>query len=522
MAVYIDIITGFLASGKTSFINELIKKNCMMEYSRSVLVMCEEGIEEYDENLLQEHRIDLFLVNERTEIEEDFFRNIYNEYSPDNIVIEFNGTWDISLLLNQKLPFGYRFRNVIFIGEGESFHSYLGNMASFIQPQIKNSDIVLLNRQQKLNKQQMRVIRQDIRKINRRTEVQFYNEAVMGDIISRYFPPHEKYFRISSGTKLGVLLMLSAILISDRMLLRSYTLLQSISTVFLGILIEALPFVLIGAIISSLIQLFMPSERIRKGLSDRKITSFFLASIAGFFMPVCDCGIVPIVSGLLKKDAPLSQTMTFWLASSAVNPIVLASVYYAFPERPYLVIVRAATGVAIAVITGLILQISRVETKRMITDLRQSRTIGEDMPELNFDGSRGKIEAVMKGARYEFFRVMKYLIFGAFISSLIQTLIPQTTKTFFGSSLIMQQIVMIAAAIFMSTCSTSNAFIGRSFLRNFQMMPIMSYIVLGPMLDIKNMMMLSEIIKKKYLVLLGTVISLMGYILFIILSRYLI
>lgn len=522
MAVYVDTITGFLESGKTSFIKELIDKNCMMEYNRTVLVVCEEGVEEYNENLLSEYRIDLLVLNKQVEIDEAFFRKIDKEYSPDHMIIEFNGTWDISLLLNQKLPFGYRFRNVVFIGEAGSFHGYLGNMTTVLQPQLKNSDIALLNRQEMFDRQQLRIIRQDVRKINKRTEVLFYGEAVMGDIISRYFPPHEKYFRISSGTKLGILLMVSAILISDRMLLRSLKLLQSVSTVFLGILIEALPFVLIGAIISSLIQLFLPSERIMKRFSDRKMTSFFLATIAGVFMPVCDCGIVPIVSGLLKKEAPLPQTMTFWLASSAVNPIVLISIYYAFPDRTYLVIVRAAAGMLIAVITGLILQMCRIDTKRVITDFRQSRNIGEDILELSFDGTRGKIEAILKGARYEFFRVMKYLIFGAFLSSLLQILVPQTVKAFLSNSLILQQVVMIVAAVFMSTCSTSNAFIGRSFLRNFQMMPIMSYIVLGPMLDIKNMMMLSEIIKKRYLLLLGTLISLMGYILFLILSRYMI
>lgn len=521
MAIYFDIITGFLESGKTTLIKEMIEKNCFMEYKKTVLILCEEGFTEYEEDLLSKHGIDMITVNEQSELNELFFQNLKNEYSPDHIIMEFNGTWDISPILNLKLPFTYQIRNVIFTSEAGKFNNYLGNMVFILQPHILNSDIVLFNRHEEASKKQKKTLRQDIKKINNRSGVIFYSEASVGDMIARYFPPHEKYYRISEGTKIGILFLVVFTFMSNRMLFKAYEFIQSISTIFLSILIEALPFVLLGAIISSVIQLFVPSEWIRKRFSDKKFSSFFIASIAGFFMPICDCGTVPIVSGLLKKETPLPQTITFWLASSAVNPIVLISVYYAFPGQPYLVLIRVITGVLVAILTGLIIKISHLETKHVIKKFSISQNIGSDILELKYNRTLGKLEAVIKGARLEFFRVIKYLILGAFVSSFLQTVIPQTMKGFLSSSLVLQLIFMVIAAIFMSTCSTSNAFIGRSFLRSFRLMPIMSYIVLGPMLDFKNMLMLSEIMKKRYLILLAVTVSLIGSILFFILSLYL-
>lgn len=521
MAVYIDVIAGFIESGKTTFIKEIVKKNCLMEYLKTVLVLCEEGLTEYEEEFLSDHGIELVTLSENSELYESFFHNIEKEYSPDHIIMEFNGTWDMASLLNLKRPITYRFRNVIFIGEGKTFHNYLGNMASVLQPHILNSDIVLLNRNEGMDKNQKNKLKQEINHINNNTELIFYSEAAIGDIISRYFAAHEKYRKISIETKFGVLLFISAIFMSNRMLLNWYHLIQSFSTIFLSILIEAIPFVLLGAVISSAIQLFLPSGWILNRFSEKKYSSFLFASIAGLFVPICDCGTVPIVSGLLKKGTPFPQTMTFWLASSAVNPIVLIAVYYAFPDQPYLILIRAITGILIAVLTGMVLSISHIDTKNVIKEISRTQNIGSDLLELNHEGMSGKLKAVMKGARFEFFRVIKYLIIGAMVSSVIQTAVPQAMRGFLSNNVILQLIVMIAAAVFMSTCSTSNAFIGRSFLRSIGVMPVMLYIVLGPMLDFKNMLMLSEVIKKRYLLLLAVMVSLIGYILFFILAQYL-
>ncbi|MGB8454473.1 MAG: permease [Anaerocolumna sp.] len=521
MATYIDVITGFLESGKTSFIKEVIEKNCLMEYQKTVLLVCEEGFTEYEKEMLSNHRIEMITVNDNSELNSLLFQRVKKEYSPDHIIIEFNGTWDITSLFSLKIPINYSFRNVIFISDAKKFNNFLENMASILQPHIINSDIVIFNNQEGLSKKLKQKLQKDVKNINRKTEIIYSGESTEKVMIGRYFAPHEKYIKISKGAVIFTILLVCTAILPNSMLLKLYQIVQSMVTIFLSILIEAIPFILIGAIISSIIQIFIPSGWIMKKLSGKNISSFIIASIAGVFMPICDCGTVPIVTGLLKKDTPLPQTITFWLASSAVNPLVLITVFYAFPDRPYLVLIRMLTGILIAIATGLIFRISKTETKDAINKINRVQKIGSDILDLKYEGKIGKLEAVIKGARFEFFRVIKYLIIGAFVSSFLQTVLSQTMKGLLSTNLSLQFLILIIAAIFMSTCSTSNAFIGRSFLRNFSIMPVMSFIVLGPMLDFKNMLMLSEILKKKYLVLLALIVSLLGYILFYMIALFL-
>lgn len=521
MAVYIDVITGFLESGKTTFIKDIIEKNCLMEYQKSVLIVCEEGYTEYQEDMLTKHRVDIISVEEESELNENFFENIKKQYMPEHIIMEFNGTWNISELLMLKLPFSYQIRNVIFISDADKFSFYLGNMSFIMQPHILNSDIVVFNRYESLKIKQKNDLKQTIRNINKRTEVMFMDQRQEGFLISRYFAPYEKYIKINNSTKVFILILVCLLILPNFTLYRLYRMVQSMSTIFLSILIEAVPFVLLGAFISSAIQIFIPSEWLMKHFSGKKFGSFAVASIAGFFMPICDCGTVPVVTGLLKKDTPFPQTITFWLASSAVNPVVLISVYYAFPDRPYLVLVRLFSGIIIAIFIGIIFGISKTETKVAVKRLEGIKNVGADILELKYEGSLGKAEAVIKGARIEFFRVLKYLIFGALVSSFLQTVIPQAVTGSLNNKIELQLFTMIIAAIFMSTCSTSNPFIGRSFLKSFTIMPVMSYIVLGPMLDFKNMMMLSEIMKTKYLIILALLVSISGYLLFYLMALYL-
>lgn len=156
---------------------------------------------------------------------------------------------------------------------------------------------------------------------------------------------------------------------------------------------------------------------------------------------------------------------------------------------------------------GRLLKLIKLETKDVTKGNRRVQNIGKDILELKYDGVKGKIEAVFGfRAKVEFFRVAEYVIIGALISAVLQTIMPQTMKIFIGNNIIVQFIVMIVASLLMSTCSTSNAFIGRSFSNNFSTVPILSFIVMGPMLDLKNMVMLSEILKKRFLLFLATLV----------------
>jgi uncharacterized membrane protein YraQ (UPF0718 family) len=295
-------------------------------------------------------------------------------------------------------------------------------------------------------------------------------------------------------------------------------LIQKVSISFLSILIQALPFILLGALISSLIQIIIPSSRILGVISKHNIKSLIGAAFAGFFFPVCDCGLVPMISGLLKKGAPLPQIMTFWLTSAAMNPIVILSVLYAFPGNPRIAILRVLTGLFTGVMVGIILMILKINTGDVIKENVSLQSIGGEFLEVNRESKFYKIDAVIKGTQFEFFRVLKYVIIGALVSSVGLLFLPQTIKNFIGANAIMQYLIMLVAAIFMSTCATSNAFIARSFTASFSYPSIISFMALGPMLDFKNLIIFSETLKKRFLIQISILTAVIGFLTFNLLN----
>jgi len=521
----IDIITGFLESGKTTIINDLLQSNYLEEFSKIILVVCEDGFTEYNVEKFEQMNIEILKVEDESELNDEFFIKIEEEYTPDYVLVEYNGTWNISNILGLKMPFDFKFRNVVFVSEASNFRNQLSNMATIVQPHILNSDIVIFNRFEKLDQGMKKKIIKDVKNINPRTQAIFTNEFKTDKKLKERFMTFDHHENTTMNLKenfkicLFLVICFSLLLIFKFPVVYSYT--QSTVTIFLSILMQAVPFILLGAFISSGIQMFASTGWIMKQIAKGSWSSFVIASVAGFFMPICDCGMVPIISGLLRKETPLPQTITFWLSSSAVSPIVIVSMLYAFPEQPHLAVARVIVGLIIGIMAGVILKLIKLETKDVIKVNRRIQNIGKDVLELKYDGIKGKIEAVFFGARVEFFRVAEYVIVGALISAVLQTIMPQTMKIFIGKNMIVQFIVMVVAAMLMSTCSTSNAFIGRSFSNNFSTIPILSFIVMGPMLDLKNMVMLSEILKKKFLLFLAILVIAESALIFGILSLFL-
>ncbi len=396
-------------------------------------------------------------------------------------------------------------------------------MTGKVQPKIVNSDAVIINRYAELTNGERKKIEGDVRDINPKTKVIFTDNA-KNDKLLNLFGIENKKETLINGIKLNLKVFLGFLLCIGLVVIflvpSAYTVVQSFSVVFLGILMQAIPFLLIGSFLSVVIQLYVPSGWILSRFSKGGFLSFLAAAFAGLFLPMCDCGTVPVVAGLLRKNTPLPQVITFWLASSAVNPLVIVSMLYAFPDQPMLALVRFISGVLIAVFVGLLLQAFKIKTQYILKSTNRYVKIGSDIGEQSIEGVKGNCKAVLHGARKEFFRVMEYITIGAFISALLQAILPQAAQSFLNKTIIVQFIIMILAAMLMSTCSTSNAFIGRSFSKQFSTIPILSFVILGPMLDLQNLIMLSGTLKKWFLLLMTGMVIITSLIMLGILSIF--
>src|SRR5919197_2909052 len=129
--------------------------------------------------------------------------------------------------------------------------------------------------------------------------------------------------------------------------------LYALLTIFLGIFIEALPFLLIGVVASAALQAFVSAEQLRRWAPNGRLLGPLAGGMLGLVFPVCECGVVPVTRRLLSKGAPFPAALAFLLASSVVNPIVLISTTVAFGD-PRMALARAGGVLAVAVLVGLV------------------------------------------------------------------------------------------------------------------------------------------------------------------------
>ena len=148
MEVPVYLITGFLESGKTSFIRGVMEDAEFSQGERTLLIVCEEGIEEYDKKLLRSANAnaDMVVVEEEAQLTPVYLQQLQNKYMPERVLIEFNGTWNSAAFLEMKLPSLWLMYQVICQIDASTFEVYLNNMRSIMMEMIKTADTVVFNR----------------------------------------------------------------------------------------------------------------------------------------------------------------------------------------------------------------------------------------------------------------------------------------------------------------------------------------------------------------------------------------
>lgn len=140
------LFTGFLESGKTMFIQDILRDPNFTEDERSLLIVCEEGVEEYDPMLLHDARTELVTVDEPSELTLRFFRDLGKQYNPDRVLIELNGMWEIGSFLEGKLPPEWPLYQIVTTVNAQTFELYSNNIGPRMFEQISMADLIVFNR----------------------------------------------------------------------------------------------------------------------------------------------------------------------------------------------------------------------------------------------------------------------------------------------------------------------------------------------------------------------------------------
>ena len=286
---------------------------------------------------------------------------------------------------------------------------------------------------------------------------------------------------------------------------------KNISIIFTSIFFESLPFLFLGSLISALIENYVSNEHLAQIIPKNKVLGSIVGVFLGFFLPACDCAVIPVSKRLLKKKVPINVAISFMLASPIINPIVLLSTYYAFYKtNPEIFWYRLILGITIALIIGIIMGI--VFSNREVIKAEDEKCTCNHTHNNCKKSLKNDILSIAKHTAYDMFDVVKYLMFGALIASLIQVLLPRSILTTFNNNEILSIITLMLFAYLISLCSTSDSFIGSSLLKTFTKTSIIAYLLLGPMIDIKNTVVLLGNYKKSFVF---TLISLIFTIIFI-------
>ncbi|HFI0143736.1 TPA: permease [Streptococcus suis] len=275
-----------------------------------------------------------------------------------------------------------------------------------------------------------------------------------------------------------------------------------VGAIFLSIIIEALPFVLIGAIISGLIEVFVRPDKLVKFLPKNTFLAILFGSFLGFIFPSCECGIVPIVNRLLEKKLPSYTALPFLVTAPLINPIVLFATYTAFGNSWTVALYRVIGSMLVALVLGLVLGFLVKEpiTKNHVIHSHQQDTSDKSVWQ--------KIGHALIHAIDEFFDTGRYLVFGSLFASLVQVYVPTAFLTSIGHSPLSAILLMMVLAFLLSLCSEADAFIGASFLSSFGLAPVIAFLVIGPMVDVKNLLMMKRYFTGRFILTFIAIVSL--------------
>ena len=496
MKAKIEIVLGFLSSGKTNFINSMLEN---LKDETIVIIQNEFGETEIKYDYTSNNSMVINILNDTQKaINKTYLEEILSKYSPNRIFIEVNSFTDPNIIINlfnNDLKKLCKIDNITTMIDAENFNLYFKNMSNIFSSQIVNSNKIILCNFQDLDTDESSNIIATINSLNENVQLLEYspsNDAHKYHMIKSNFNPMFLIFITILMFGIFSILMFSDIL--------NIQYVSKFHTIFTSIFIEGIPFILIGSFISAIIQVCISENIFCKIFSKNIFISCIIASLSGFFFPICDCGIIPITKGLMKRNVPYGACITFMLSAPIVNPISITSTIYAFQNMQSVVICRIASGILISIIVGLIMHFL---TKKDNNIFKNDSPIQYCSCGLcsNQYSSYGNILDLIKTIFIhtgdEFFNVAKLMIIGVFLSSTFQTVIsinnmyiPKDNRT--------SLIFMIILSFILSVCSSSDAFIAKSFINYVSINSIMGFLICGPMIDLKNTLILLGNFKRKF------------------------
>jgi len=340
-------------------------------------------------------------------------------------------------------------------------------------------------------------------------------------------------------------------------------------TLFFSLLVEAMPFLLLGVMFSSILLLFVDEQKLLTIMPKNVMLAALAGGLIGFLFPVCECGNIPVARRLLMKGAPTAVAIGFLLAAPTVNPIVFWATWIAFRDQPEIVFLRVAFTLIVAMSIALIFSTqadmrpflqdnltqfmgepqpstsrpsspngsASISAESEISPLLQSGTFLMQSPGqvLQLDAPPTQVLAQVPTALpplpsrlrmmldnmvLEMRELGAVLILGSAIAAFVQVAIPRETILGLGQGPVTSILAMMALACVVSICSTVDSFFALSFASVFTSGSLLAFLVFGPMVDLKNVSLLLTVFKGRAIVYLFLLAAQMIFLLALMMNLY--
>ena len=280
---------------------------------------------------------------------------------------------------------------------------------------------------------------------------------------------------------------------------------QDLLTLSISVIIESLPFVILGIVLSILVQVWVPDRWIMSILPRNAFLRRAVISFLGIFLPVCECGNVPLARGLIVKGFTVSESMTFLLAAPIVNPITILTTGQAFGFDSWIFAARLVGGFVIANVIGWLFS-KHPDQDSLLTDRFAAECRLPDPHEHDQTRWQKSVELFTRESGV----IMPALFIGSLIAGLVQVAVPRSVLLSLGSNPLWSILAMMALAFVISVCSNVDSFFILPFASTFMPGSIAVFLVFGPIIDIKMLALMRTTFRAKVLVQLTVIVGLLS------------
>lgn len=248
--------------------------------------------------------------------------------------------------------------------------------------------------------------------------------------------------------------------------------LRTWATMFVGIVVQATPFLVLGVLLSAALTAFVPASFFAKVLPKRPALAVPVASASGAILPGCECASVPVSAALINRGVTPAAALAFLLSAPAINPVVLASTAVAFPGQPKVVVARLVASLLVSVALGW-LWLASGRGESWLKPPRRRHAEGT-----------GKFEVFRSSMLHDFLHAGGFLVVGGAAAATLNVVVPREWLETVAGNLLLSVLLLGLLAVVLAICSEADAFVAAS-LSQFSMTAKLAFMVVGPVVDVK-------------------------------------